>query len=67
MSYVPTGEVDGSAGGICSKALLRSARGTEVVDVPIPINFYTNETRFTPLGQKALQELAKVVERSMCA
>jgi OmpA-OmpF porin, OOP family len=30
--------------------------------MPIPINFYTSETRFTPLGEKALQELAKVVE-----
>jgi hypothetical protein len=36
MSYVPTGrEVDGSAGSIYSKTRLRSARGTELVDVPV--------------------------------
>jgi outer membrane protein OmpA-like peptidoglycan-associated protein len=60
ISYVATTrEVDGSAGGIYSKALLR---GAEAVDVPIPINFYTNETRFTPLGEQALQELARVIQ-----
>jgi len=62
IAYVPTTrEIDGSLGGIYSKALLR-ARGAEVVGVPIPINFYTNETRFTPLGEKALQELAQAAQ-----
>jgi outer membrane protein OmpA-like peptidoglycan-associated protein len=49
-------EVGGGPGGIYSKDLVR-IRGAEVVNIPIPINFYTNETRFTPTGEKALQEL----------
>jgi outer membrane protein OmpA-like peptidoglycan-associated protein len=52
-------EIDGSLGGLFSPALLRVPRGAVVVNVPIPINFYTNETRFTPTGEKAMQELAK--------
>jgi outer membrane protein OmpA-like peptidoglycan-associated protein len=60
-------EVDGSLGGIYSSALLRAPRAVAVVAVPIPINFYTNETRFTPAGEKALQELAEAAKmaRSM--
>jgi outer membrane protein OmpA-like peptidoglycan-associated protein len=53
---------DGSPGGIYSNVLLRNPRVTEVVAVPLPINFYTNETRFTPLGEQALQELAQVAK-----
>jgi outer membrane protein OmpA-like peptidoglycan-associated protein len=58
-------EPDGRPGGIYSPALLRGPRaafgdprGAAVVSVPIPVNFYTNETRFTPTGEKAMQELA---------
>jgi outer membrane protein OmpA-like peptidoglycan-associated protein len=60
-------EVDGSLGGIYSPALLRDPRAVAVVVVPIPINFYTNETRFTPTGEKAMQELAEAAKtvRSM--
>jgi outer membrane protein OmpA-like peptidoglycan-associated protein len=60
-------EVDGSLGGIYSPALLRGPRGVAVVIVPIPVNFYTNETRFTPTGEKAMQELAEAAKtvRSM--
>jgi outer membrane protein OmpA-like peptidoglycan-associated protein len=63
VSYEPTTrEPDGSAGGLYSKALLRAPRAVDVVGVPVPINFYTNETRFTPLGEQALQELAEVIK-----
>jgi outer membrane protein OmpA-like peptidoglycan-associated protein len=60
-------EVDGSLGGIYSPALLRGARGVAVVSVPVPVNFYTNETRLTPTGEKAMQELAEAAKtvRSM--
>jgi outer membrane protein OmpA-like peptidoglycan-associated protein len=60
-------EVDGSLGGIYSPALLRGARGVAVVSVPIPVNFYTNEIRLTPTGEKAMQELAEAAKmvRSM--
>jgi outer membrane protein OmpA-like peptidoglycan-associated protein len=61
--YVPTTrDIDGSLGGIYSNVLLRGHRAAEVVSVPIPINFYTNETRFTPTGESALQELADAVQ-----
>jgi outer membrane protein OmpA-like peptidoglycan-associated protein len=63
IAYVPTTrEMDGSLGGIYSNVLLRGHRAAEVVNVPIPINFYTNEARFTPTGEKALQELAEAVQ-----
>jgi outer membrane protein OmpA-like peptidoglycan-associated protein len=63
IAYVPTmREIDGRLGGIYSNVLLRGHRAAEVVCVPIPINFYTNETRFTPTGEKALQELAEAVQ-----
>jgi outer membrane protein OmpA-like peptidoglycan-associated protein len=55
-------EIDGSLGGIYSPALLRGPRGAVVVYVPIPVNFYTNETRFTPTGEKAVQELAEAAK-----
>jgi outer membrane protein OmpA-like peptidoglycan-associated protein len=64
IAYVPTmREIDGRLGGIYSDVLLRGHRAAEVVSVPIPINFYTNETRFTPTGEKALQELAEAVQQ----
>jgi outer membrane protein OmpA-like peptidoglycan-associated protein len=51
-------EVDGRVGGIYSPMLLR---GTDVVAVPLPINFYFDETRVTPVGQAAMDELAKAL------
>jgi outer membrane protein OmpA-like peptidoglycan-associated protein len=63
IAYVPTArEIDGSLGGLYSNVLLRGHRAAEVVSVPIPINFYTDETRFTPTGERALQELAEAVQ-----
>ena len=50
-------ELDGSIGGIYARELLR---GVDVLTVPIPINFFTGETRFTPDGEKAALELASV-------
>ncbi len=62
-------EPDGRPGGIYSPALLRGPRaglrgprGAAVVSVPVPVNFYTDETRFTPTGEKAMQELAEAVK-----
>ena len=55
-------EIDGSLGGIYSPALLLRPRGVAVVKVPIPVNFYTNETRFTPTGERAVQELAEAAK-----
>jgi outer membrane protein OmpA-like peptidoglycan-associated protein len=62
-------EPDGRPGGIYSPALLRGPRaglrgprGAAVVSVPVPVNFYTDETRFTPAGEKAMQELAEAVK-----
>jgi outer membrane protein OmpA-like peptidoglycan-associated protein len=55
-------EPDGRPGGIYSPALLRGPRGAAVVSVPIPVNFYTDETRFTPAGEKAMQELAEAAK-----
>ena len=52
-----TRDIDGHVGGIYSRELLR---GVEVLPIPVPINFFTNETRLTPEGEKAAQELAAV-------
>lgn len=52
-------ELDGRVGGIYSRDLLR---GAEVEAVPLPINFFTNETRFTAVGEKAADELAQAVK-----
>jgi outer membrane protein OmpA-like peptidoglycan-associated protein len=51
-------EVDGRVGGIYSPVLLR---GTDVVAVPLPINFYFDETRVTPVGHAAMDELAEAL------
>jgi outer membrane protein OmpA-like peptidoglycan-associated protein len=55
ITYVTaTRDEGGGPGGIYSRVF--APRGVEVINIPIPINFYTNETRFTPTGEKALQE-----------
>jgi outer membrane protein OmpA-like peptidoglycan-associated protein len=52
-------DVDGSLGGIYSRDLLR---GAQAVAVPLPINFFYDETRFTPVGEKAMEELLEAVK-----
>lgn len=57
VAWVPTTrELDGKLGGIYSPGLLR---GAVAVAVPLPINFFTAETRFTPEGERAVAELAQ--------
>jgi outer membrane protein OmpA-like peptidoglycan-associated protein len=59
IRYVPTmRDAYGSPCGIYCEVLLR---GTIVVNVPIPINFYTNEARFTPTGEAAVRELVEAI------
>ena len=55
-----TRDVDGTLGGIYSRDLLR---GAEVVAVPLPINFYFDQTRFTPVGEKAIEELLEAIKQ----
>ena len=52
--------MDGQVGGIYSRDLLR---GAEVEAVPLPINFITGETTFTPVGEKAAAELAEAIKQ----
>jgi OmpA-OmpF porin, OOP family len=53
-------DLNGRLGGIYSPALLR---GFEVVAVPLPINFYFDQARFTPVGEKAISELAEALKQ----
>jgi outer membrane protein OmpA-like peptidoglycan-associated protein len=55
-----TRDADGSLGGIYSRDLLR---GAQAVAVPLPINFFYDETRFTPVGEKAMEELLEAVKQ----
>jgi outer membrane protein OmpA-like peptidoglycan-associated protein len=55
-----TRDVDGSLGGIYSRDLLR---GAQAVAVPLPINFFYDETRFTPVGEQAMEELLEAVKQ----
>jgi outer membrane protein OmpA-like peptidoglycan-associated protein len=54
-----TRDADGSLGGIYSPELLR---GAQAVAVPLPINFFVDETRFTPVGEQAIAELVEAVK-----
>lgn len=55
IDFVPsTRGPDGRLGGIYAVP-----RDAEVVAVPLPINFYYDETRFTTLGEKALEEFVQ--------
>jgi outer membrane protein OmpA-like peptidoglycan-associated protein len=55
ITYVTaTRDEGGGPGGIYSNVF--APRGVEVISIPIPINFYTNETRLTPAGERAFQE-----------
>ena len=53
-------DLDGRVAGIYSPELLR---GFEVVAVPLPINFYFDQARFTPAGEKAIAELADALKQ----
>ena len=55
-----TRDADGSLGGIYSRDLLR---GAQAVAVPLPINFFYDETRFTPVGERAMEELLEAVKQ----
>ena len=50
----------GQFAGIYSRELLR---GFEVLAVPLPINFYFGQARFTPAGEKAVEELADAAKQ----
>lgn len=50
-----TRELDGKVGGMYSPGLVREV---EVLSVPLPVRFFTNEARFTPEGETAVKELA---------
>lgn len=53
-----TRELDGRIGGMYAPGLLREV---EVLSVPLPVRFYTDETRFTPEGEAAVEELKQAV------
>jgi len=53
-------DLSGRFAGIYSPELVR---GFEVVSVPLPINFYFNEARFTPAGEKAIEELTEALKQ----
>ena len=38
-------------------------RGAQAVAVPLPINFFFDETRFTPVGEQAIEELLEAVKQ----
>jgi len=52
-------DLSGRFAGIYSRELLR---GFEVLAVPVPVNFYFGQARFTPAGEKAVEELAQAVK-----
>jgi OmpA-OmpF porin, OOP family len=52
-------DLSGRFAGIYSRELLR---GFEVLAVPLPVNFYFGQARFTPAGNKAVEELAEAVK-----
>jgi outer membrane protein OmpA-like peptidoglycan-associated protein len=54
-----TRELDGRMGGMYAPGLLREV---EVLSVPLPVRFFTDETRFTPEGEAAVAELAQAVK-----
>jgi outer membrane protein OmpA-like peptidoglycan-associated protein len=53
-------DLSGRLAGIYSRELLR---GFEVLAVPVPVNFYFGQARFTPAGEKAVEELAEAVKQ----
>lgn len=59
-----TRELDGKIGGMYAPGLLREV---EVLSVPLPVRFYTDETRFTPEGEAAVAELAQAANEQQLA
>jgi len=53
-------DLGGRFAGIYSRELLR---GFEVLAVPLPINFYFGQARFTPAGEMGVEELAEAVKQ----
>jgi outer membrane protein OmpA-like peptidoglycan-associated protein len=53
-------DLSGRFAGIYSPDLLR---GFAPAAVPLPINFYFDEARFTPAGEKAIEELAEALKQ----
>ena len=60
VAFVPSRAktIDGKLDGIYSPLL----RGVAVDKIPLPINFFTGETRFTPAGSAEVAELAQAVK-----
>ena len=59
VAFVPSrATIDGKLDGIYSPLL----RGVAVDKIPLPINFFTGETRFTPAGSAEVAELAQAVK-----
>jgi outer membrane protein OmpA-like peptidoglycan-associated protein len=54
-----TRELDGKVAGIYSPTLIREV---EIVSVPLPVQFHTDEARFTSEGEAAVAELAAAAE-----
>lgn len=59
-----TRELDGKVSGIYSAALVREV---EILTVPLPVQFYTDEARFTPEGEAAVAELAAAAKEQKLA
>jgi outer membrane protein OmpA-like peptidoglycan-associated protein len=59
-----TRELDGKIGGMYAPGLLREV---EVLSVPLPVRFFTDETRFTPEGEAAVAELAQAANEQQLA
>jgi outer membrane protein OmpA-like peptidoglycan-associated protein len=53
-------DLNGRFAGIYSPGLLR---GFAPAAVPVPVNFYFDEARFTPAGEKAIEELAEAIKQ----
>jgi outer membrane protein OmpA-like peptidoglycan-associated protein len=55
ISFVPStrDSVDGNIAGV-----YLAPRGAEVIMVPLPVYFYTNEARFTAAGERSVEEIA---------
>ena len=53
-------DLSGNVAGIYSP---EASRGFEVASVPLPINFYFDQARFTPAGEKAIAELAEALKQ----
>ena len=55
------------AGGMLGGIYARSMRGVVPTAVPLPINFVTDSTEFSPVGAKAAEELADYLKQQQVA